>query len=148
DLGFSAGSFFQHDRAYDMSIEPAFADIPHDASSVTITWRVGAVPGQEASYWQGGADESWAIDNVTVAAPGAPTTTPTSSSASSTTTTLPPAPCTGVPDGPTFASIACRLSAERARVESEPTWAPSGRSSRARSGRGTTARRKRACDAP
>jgi len=138
DLGFSAGAFYQHDRAYDLSVEPAFTDIPHSADSVTIVWRVRAVPGGAASFWQGGADESWAIDDVTVEVSGATTTT-TSTTTSTSTTTLPPAgpttstptttsastttlpadECAGVPVGPTFPSIVCRLATELARVQSE-----------------------------
>jgi len=95
DLGFSAGSFYTHDRAYDMSLEPAFIGIPHTADSVTIRWHLAATPGGGASFWQGGSDESWAIDNVTVAVDQGTTTstttsstTTTSTSASSTSTTL------------------------------------------------------------
>ncbi len=78
ELGFSLGSYYGRDRAYDMSLEPAFRDIPHTADSVVVVWRLSAVPGGGANYWQGGMDESWAIDNVrltvrqsTTGAPGA-----------------------------------------------------------------------------
>jgi len=66
NLGFSNGTWFNRDRAYDLSVDADFAGIPHTADSVTITWRIGAVSGPAAAQWQGGADESWAIDNVVV----------------------------------------------------------------------------------
>ena len=66
ELGFSLGSYYHRDRAYDMSLEPAFQDIPHTADSVVVRWSLDAVPGGGANYWQGGADESWAIDHVRV----------------------------------------------------------------------------------
>ena len=34
NLGFSAGSYYGRDRAYDLGVEPAFLDIPHTADSV------------------------------------------------------------------------------------------------------------------
>jgi len=65
NLGFS--SFFAvHDRAYDLGVEPAFLDIPHTASTANIVWRISAVSGPAADQWQGGDDESWAIDQVDV----------------------------------------------------------------------------------
>jgi hypothetical protein len=66
NLGFSNGSFFFRDRAYNLSLEPAFQSIPHTADSLVVIWRLGAVSGPAASQWQGGNDESWAIDNVRV----------------------------------------------------------------------------------
>ena len=88
DLGFSAGSYYSHDRAYDLSVEPAFIDIPHTADTVTIVWRLNATPGGGANFWQGGPDESWAIENVTVSVEsGAATTTSTTTSSSTTTAT-------------------------------------------------------------
>ena len=147
DLGFSAGGYYDHDRAYDMALEPAFIDIPHTTATVTIVWRLLATPGGGANVWQGGTDESWAIDNITVdVGSGAVTTTTTVTSTSTTTTsvtaattttssstlavstssapvtTLPPTTttttlaggCATIPDGPTFASIRCRLEALRA----------------------------------
>jgi hypothetical protein len=66
DLGFSGGGFYDHDRAYDMSLEPAFKTVVHTADTATITWSLGATSGGAAQNWQGGADESWAIDNVVV----------------------------------------------------------------------------------
>lgn len=66
NLGFSAGGYWSRDRAYDMSVEPAFHDIPHTADSVVVVWSIGAVAGPAADQWQGGTDESWAIDNVRI----------------------------------------------------------------------------------
>jgi len=56
-LGFN-GAFA--DSAYDMSMESAFFKIPHFGNSLVIDW-VTLAPG-----WQGGTDESWAIDNVEI----------------------------------------------------------------------------------
>lgn len=66
ERGWSAGTYYSHDRAYDLSLEPAFIDIPHTASTLTLTFRLGAVSGGAAQNWQGGSDESWAIDNLKV----------------------------------------------------------------------------------
>ncbi len=65
ERGFSLGSYYANDRAYDMSVEPAFS-VPHTASSVTIVWWLGATTGGAAQNWQGETDESWAIDNLAV----------------------------------------------------------------------------------
>ena len=64
----SAGTFFNRDRAYDLSVDPVF-EVPHSASSVTVTWSLSATTGSAAANWQGGADESWAIENVSIAVP-------------------------------------------------------------------------------
>ena len=66
NLGFSNGSFYFRDRAYDLGAEPAFLDIPHTADSVQVVWSIGAVSGPAATQWQGGSDESWAIDAVRI----------------------------------------------------------------------------------
>jgi hypothetical protein len=65
NLGFSNGPYYFRDRAYDMSVDTVFT-VPHSAGSVTINWYLGAVSGPAASQWQGGNDESWALDNVKV----------------------------------------------------------------------------------
>lgn len=67
DLGFSSGGYYFHDRAYDFTGEPIFHAIPHTASTLTVEWSIGAVSGPAADQWQGGTDESWAIDGVRVA---------------------------------------------------------------------------------
>lgn len=70
ELGWSAGSWYARDRAYDLSLEPAFIDIPHTAGTLTVVFRMGAVSGGAAQNWQGGMDESWAIDNLKVSLGG------------------------------------------------------------------------------
>lgn len=70
NLGFTDGSYYYRDRAYDMGVEPAFQNIPHTADSLVVIWRLGAVSGPAATQWQGGSDESWAIDNVSVSLSG------------------------------------------------------------------------------
>jgi hypothetical protein len=66
NLGFSNGSYYGRDRAYDLGFEPAFQDIPHTADSLVVVWKMSAISGGAAQQWQGGTDESWAIDNVRV----------------------------------------------------------------------------------
>jgi len=66
DLGWSGCCYYNRDRAYDLGVEPAFQNMPHTADSVTVTWTIGALAGPAADQWQGGADESWAIDDVSV----------------------------------------------------------------------------------
>lgn len=48
------------DAAYDMDLYPAFNEIPHSASTLTVEWFA------EGDGWQGGDDESWAIDNLEI----------------------------------------------------------------------------------
>ena len=50
------------DSAYDLGQDRAFQNIAHSASTLTISWFANG------AGWQGGDDESWAIDNVTVTA--------------------------------------------------------------------------------
>lgn len=76
ELGWSLGSWYGRDRAYDLSLEPAFIDIPHTASTLTVVFRLGAVSGGAAANWQGGTDESWAIDNLKVTLSGGPSPAP------------------------------------------------------------------------
>ena len=68
-LGFNTTAVYFGDSAYDMGLDPTFQNIPHTSSTLTIEWFTSG------SGWQGGDDESWAIDNVQVilnnAAPGA-----------------------------------------------------------------------------
>jgi hypothetical protein len=59
DLGFSAGNL-SLDSAYDMRNEPAFQDIVHTADSITIEMFANG------GSWDGGDDESWAIDKLEV----------------------------------------------------------------------------------
>lgn len=54
------GNLAYPDSAYDMGKDPLFQSIAHTGSSLSISfWADG--PG-----WQGGQDESWAIDNLRV----------------------------------------------------------------------------------
>ena len=54
------------DGAYDMNREPALRDIPHTASTATIRWF------SAGSNWEGGNNESWALDNLEVRISRAP----------------------------------------------------------------------------
>jgi hypothetical protein len=65
NLGFTGGGFYDHDRAYNMGVDPVFT-VAHTASTVTIVWKISAISGPAADQWQGGTDESWALDNVKV----------------------------------------------------------------------------------
>ena len=65
NLGFSGCCYYNRDRAYNMGVDPVFT-VAHTASSVTIVWRISAISGPAADQWQGGDDESWAVDNVRV----------------------------------------------------------------------------------
>lgn len=56
-LGFNSA---WNDRAYDMGQAPELQNIVHTASSLTINFFASG------SGWQGGDDESWAIDNLKV----------------------------------------------------------------------------------
>jgi hypothetical protein len=58
-LGFTGGDIFS-DSAYNMGLEPAFENIPHTSSTLTVEWFASG------AGWQAGDDESWAIDNVEV----------------------------------------------------------------------------------
>jgi hypothetical protein len=67
DLGFTTGVAW-FDSAYDMGLDPTFQNIPHTSSILTIEWFASG------GGFQGGTDESWAIDNVFVLVDnGAPT---------------------------------------------------------------------------
>lgn len=67
ELAFSAGANNQRDAGYDMSRAREFRDIPHTASTATIEFFVAS------NSWDGGDDESWAIDNLEVAVSASPT---------------------------------------------------------------------------
>ena len=49
-----------NDAAYDMGLNPTFDNIPHTARTLTIEWFA------DGAGWQGGDDESWAIDNLEI----------------------------------------------------------------------------------
>ena len=57
-LGFTGGDFV--DAAYDFGRDPAFSGIPHTASIATISWLASGLG------YQGGDDESFAIDNLQI----------------------------------------------------------------------------------
>jgi hypothetical protein len=59
-LGFTSENIYHRDSAYDMGLDPTFQNIPHTSSTLTIEWFASG------PLWQGGTDESWAIDNVVV----------------------------------------------------------------------------------
>ena len=58
-LGFSGGGFHT-DSAYDMSLDPVFDRIPHEASTLTLSFLL------EGDGVQSLDDESWGIDNLRV----------------------------------------------------------------------------------
>jgi tol-pal system protein YbgF len=62
-LVFGAASGFGNwgvDSAYDMGLDPVFDNIPHRSNTLAMEWFA------TVGRWQGGRDESWAIDNVEV----------------------------------------------------------------------------------
>jgi hypothetical protein len=65
DLGFSVGTYWL-DSAYDMSLDARFRAIPHSGSTLTLVFR------GSGSGWQAGTDESWAIDNLSIAVRSVP----------------------------------------------------------------------------
>lgn len=62
DLGFPdpTGRAFFTDSAYNLGLDPSFNNIPNTSSTLTIDFY-SAGPG-----WQGGTDESWAIENLSI----------------------------------------------------------------------------------
>jgi len=113
DLGFTTGSLYL-DSAYNFAVDPRFSNIPHTASSATITF---VMQGQGVQSLD---DESWAMDNLVVQVAGggpAPTATPTST-ATQTATATPtqptgPGPAAVVPtlSGPMMGLLALALAA-------------------------------------
>jgi len=65
----SSGSNAFRESGYDMSREASLRDIPHTASTATITFFASG------NSWDGGDDESWAIDNLEVTVSPAPVET-------------------------------------------------------------------------
>ena len=57
NLGFNSE---WNDSAYDMGMLDAFNNIAHTEDTLTVLWWASG------SGWQGGDDESWAIDNIEV----------------------------------------------------------------------------------
>lgn len=66
DLGFSGPGGYFTDSAYDFSLEPRMYGIPHTASTLTLEYVIEGVGTQSLG------DESWAIDNLTVAVTNGP----------------------------------------------------------------------------
>jgi len=114
DLGFSGpGSFFT-DSAYNLGADPVFSNIPHSASSATITFQIRGEGNQSLD------DESWAMDNLFVSVAGGgpgPTTTPTPTTpptaTATPTQTAGPGPAAVVPtlSGPMLGLLALALAA-------------------------------------
>ncbi len=52
--------YYVNDSAWDLGLDPKFDAIPHTASTVTIQWYASG------AGFQGGDNESWAIDNLEV----------------------------------------------------------------------------------
>jgi hypothetical protein len=87
DLGFSGPGGPYTDSAYNLAADPVFSNIPHTASSATITFLIRGAGIQPLD------DESWAMDNFIVSVAGggpAPTATPTSTPIPTATATPPP----------------------------------------------------------
>jgi len=60
ELGFRDIDGHDQDSAYDTSQDPRFSNIPHTANTLIVEWYASG------ENWQGGDDESWAIDNLVV----------------------------------------------------------------------------------
>jgi hypothetical protein len=60
-----------YDSAYNMGLDSHFQSIADTSSMLTIKWFASG------TGWQGGTDESWGLDNVSVALEGVPTAVPT-----------------------------------------------------------------------
>jgi hypothetical protein len=58
------------DRAYNMYLEPALQNIAHTSSTLTIRWFASG------AGWQGGMDESFGLDRVSVSLVGGGTAVP------------------------------------------------------------------------
>lgn len=69
-LGFRSKYDWHKDIAYDMGVGSLFRGIEHNADTLTVQWYASG------SGWQGGADESWAIDNISVTLNGVPIPNP------------------------------------------------------------------------
>lgn len=64
-LGFRSTGTNDQDSAFDMGNEPAFRNIPHASSMLTVEW-VASGGGWHHTCAGGDQDESWAIDNLEV----------------------------------------------------------------------------------
>lgn len=111
DLGFSTGGFFL-DSAYNLGADPVFSNIPHSASSATITFVIRGEGVQSLN------DESWAMDNLVVQVAGGgpgptPTSTPSPTATPTPTQPVGPGPAVVVPtlSGPMLGLLALALAA-------------------------------------
>jgi hypothetical protein len=66
DLGFPDPNGQFADSAYNLGLDPVFSNIPHTSSTITIDWFASG-PG-----WQGGTDESWGMDNLSISVNSVP----------------------------------------------------------------------------
>ena len=66
DLGFGGPGGFFTDSAYNLSADPVFSNIAHSASTLTLQFAIQGAGIQDLS------DESWAMDQLTVAVNGIP----------------------------------------------------------------------------
>lgn len=87
NLGFSGPRSYFTDSAYDFGVEPMFANLPHSSSSAVFTFEI------EGPGIQGLADESWAMDELSITL----VTQPTGSVAAYGTSCGPALTATGVP---------------------------------------------------
>ena len=60
ELGFRDIDGQDQDSAYDTGKDPAFSNIPHTSDTLTVEWYASG------ENWQGGGDESFAVDNLVV----------------------------------------------------------------------------------
>jgi len=65
EAGFN-GTDLYREAGYDMGSLPALRDFPHTSSTATISWFVSG------DGWEGGSEESWALDNLRVSVASAP----------------------------------------------------------------------------
>ena len=72
DLGFSSPSTTL-DSAWNLGLDSRFSNIPHTASTLTIDFFA------DGAGFQGGTNESWGIDNLSVSLNGVPIVNPASS---------------------------------------------------------------------
>jgi len=74
--GSTGQNFLDADSAYNMGLDPTFS-FAHTGSTLTIQWFASSVGGS-GQGWQGGADESWAIENLSVTVNAQPIPEPAS----------------------------------------------------------------------
>ena len=72
DLGFPSSTSTSNESAWNLGLDPVFANIPHSASTLTIDLFA------DGAGFQGGTNESWGIDNLRVTLNGVPVVSPVS----------------------------------------------------------------------